>query len=567
MQQALKLHQEGNLDAAESLYRQILETAPHHPVVLNLLGLIAQSKGLHEPAVGLFSEAIAAAPEVAEYRFNLGWSLQNLHQDAEAVRCYQQALQLAPDTKEAYYALGKIYARDNQTDLAENAFNRALAIDAAYAEAKIELAFLHHDLPALQQLSQSLPQEALAPYYAALLCRNQNNMSAAAKYAEMSDSRFADEQIKLLRAEIFQSLQQPEAALACYREALVLNPKSVPALINSANAETNPQKQEQMYLSALDSDPQNLDAHINYADALYRQKRLPEALEQYRAAVISDPNRPEISNNLGIITRDLGEYEEALGLFFNAFFKAPQTSVYALNIAETITMLYRKDAKTARKIAANWLRQAPDDAFAIHINAALNSGTDIAAAEYSRRLFDLFADNYETAMAAVDYQIPQLIAAAVAPASGTIIDLGCGTGLTGAALKNEQNRLIGIDISAKMLEKARARGIYDQLLQADLNQVSLPDADLVVAADVFGYLGDLQPILRACYPRPLCFSIATGEKKDYALSESGRYRHNPQYVRNLLQKIGYRNVREQDVTLRQENNSAVAGKIFIVREK
>ena len=567
MQQALRLHQEGNLDAAEALYRQILETAPRHPVVLNLLGLIAQAKGLDEPAVSLFSEAIAAAPEVAEYRFNLAWSLQNLRKDAEAIRSYQQALQLAPNTKEAYYALGKIYARGGENYLAENAFNHALALDADYAEAKIELAYLRRDLPALRQLSQNYPQTALAPYYAALLYRNQGDYAAAAQYAEQADSRQADEQIKLLRAEIFRSLRQNEAALACYREALEQNQKSLPALINLANAEIDPQKQEQMYLAALDLDPQNLDAHINYADALYRQKRLAEALEQYRAAVILDPNRPEISNNLGIITRDLGEYEEALGLFFNAFFKAPQNSVYALNLAETLTLLYRQDADTARKIAQNWLRQAPDNAFARHINAALTQGTDIAAADYSRQLFDLFADNYETTMAAIDYHLPELIAAAIAPAAGTIIDLGCGTGLLGAALKNERNRLIGIDISAKMLEKAKVRGIYDQLIEADISQVSLPAADWVAAADVFGYLGDLRPVLTACYPRPLCFSIATGTEKDYVLNEGGRYRHHPQYVRDLLRQIGYCNIREQDVTLRRENNQVVPGKIFIVKEK
>ena len=70
-QQALSAHQQGRFGEAENIYRQILETAPEHPDVLNLLGLIAQAKGVHNQAVELFYRAIKKAPKHDPFYFNL----------------------------------------------------------------------------------------------------------------------------------------------------------------------------------------------------------------------------------------------------------------------------------------------------------------------------------------------------------------------------------------------------------------------------------------------------------------------------------------------------------------
>lgn len=120
LRQALKLHDEGRLDEAERLYRQILETAPDHPVVLNLLGLVAQSKGLHEQAVSFFARAVEQNPQSAEYHFNLAWSEERRGKAAEAIKAYLRALQLQPGIKEARNALGNLYAGLGQTERAVN---------------------------------------------------------------------------------------------------------------------------------------------------------------------------------------------------------------------------------------------------------------------------------------------------------------------------------------------------------------------------------------------------------------------------------------------------------------
>ena len=87
-QQAIKLHEQGRLDEAENIYRQILETAPTNPDVLNLLGLIAQAKGRHAQAVELFYQAVKNAPSHAPFYFNLGLSLENDRKLVEAQQAY-----------------------------------------------------------------------------------------------------------------------------------------------------------------------------------------------------------------------------------------------------------------------------------------------------------------------------------------------------------------------------------------------------------------------------------------------------------------------------------------------
>ena len=570
LRQALKLHDEGRLDEAERLYRQILETAPDHPVVLNLLGLVAQSKGLHEQAVSFFARAVEQNPQSAEYHFNLAWSEERRGKAAEAIKAYLRALQLQPGIKEARNALGNLYAGLGQTERAREQYNQAALLDPAYAEPRANLAKAENDIPALQKLAAQYPDDALIPYYISLLYRKEGKNEQALAAAERACALSADESALLLAGELCLDMKRQTEALGYFRRALGLNARSVTALINLANAEADAETAEQMYKKALDISPGNVDARINLADLFHRQGRLHEALEEYRQAVILAPERAEISNNLGIIQKNFGEYEEALGLFFNALLKRPERAEYALNAAETLTLLYEKEADKAKKITANWLRQMPENIFARRLNEIFGHTDGSSGTDYARELFNQFAGNYETVMNKIEYRLPLLFKQLLGAAKGEIIDLGCGTGLIGRALKNDENRLTGVDISSAMLEQAGKKGVYDKLVEADIEKYCrrLPPADWVVAADVFGYVGRLDGIIPAVFPRNFCFSVAAAAgTDDYELTPSGRYRHNPEYVKKLLQKAGYSDIMEHRTELRRENGRPVEGIVFVAKEK
>lgn len=573
--QAIELHQNGHLSKAEQIYRQILETVPQQPDVLNLLGLIAQSRGIHAEAVNLFYRAIQNSPKRAAFHFNLGISLNFWNKPREALEAFKQALQLDPKLKEAELQLGNIYMELKQPEESHQAYQRALVIDAEYAEAKTRLAMVDYNqnpqtaIDQLIKITAAHPDDPLAFYFLSEAYYHQGKFQLAQELIFQAEQISPqDDRILALSGLINMALQQHNIAHCQFSKALQTNPHNIEALVNLANLETtqhNYSQAENLYLKALEFSPQDIDARLNYANLLYLQHRLSEALEAYRQVIILNPKIAEASNNLGIILKDLGEYEEALGLFFNALALKPKLKEISINLSETLTLFHQKEPETASKIAANWLSQTPDNLFARHINAAFNSQNNSQMVEYSQHLFDNFASGYEQTLQKISYQVPQLMKKLLGEISGSILDLGCGSGLLGAELKTVDNLLTGVDISSAMLNIAQSKNIYSHLENRDILRYLTephPQFDFIVAADVFCYLGNLEPVISACFPTPLCFSVENGES-DFALSPQGRYQHSPQYVKNLLSKIGYNNIQSFPAALRSENAAEVSGTIFI----
>lgn len=575
--QALQLHEAGRLDEAEQIYRQILETAPQNPDVINLLGLIAQSKDLHEEAVALFSQAIKISPTFAPYYFNLGLSLLNLHKIHEAENMFLQTLQYQPDFKEAFFELGRLANQQNNYHQAKQYFSKAIELDTNYIAAQIELAKLSDKVSdELLRLSQCYPSSpdvffALSQYYQSL-----GNLTSALGYAQQALTLSPDNpEILLLLADLLHNQGQNETAQTYYSQVLLAQPSNIDALKNMADILTLSRQfsvAEQMYKRALDYAPERSDILINYADMLYRDHRTQEAVEIYHKAVILSPSSPEISNNLGIITRELGDYEEALGLFFNALHLAPQQKAISANIAETLTILYSSSPDKAAQIADNWLKSYPDNSFAQHLSSAFAHKADTTeqASAYSRDLFNLFAPEYETKLQKIAYNLPQQLKSILGELSGNIIDLGCGTGLVAEQFKSSHNDFIGVDISSEMLKLAAAKNLYSQLFEQDilhfLRTYPLPSTVQFIAADVFCYFGDLSPLLELTFPHPICFSVEKSQSNaPFELSSTGRFKHNSDAINNLLRKIGYSTINQHSVTLRQEAGQDVEGVIFTAR--
>jgi predicted TPR repeat methyltransferase len=171
-----------------------------------------------------------------------------------------------------------------------------------------------------------------------------------------------------------------------------------------------------------------------------------------------------------------------------------------------------------------------------------------------------------------------MIAAATAAAFGApqaaleILDAGCGTGWCGPLLRPYARRLTGVDLSPSMLDRARDRQVYDQLIEGELTahlQETVECYDLVTAADTLVYFGDLQPVLAAAAGalRPRGFLIFTVERASdedsvgpgFSLQHHGRYCHTEGYVRSALQAAGL-SVREMTFgILRREMDKPVQG--------
>jgi len=171
----------------------------------------------------------------------------------------------------------------------------------------------------------------------------------------------------------------------------------------------------------------------------------------------------------------------------------------------------------------------------------------------------------------------ELILEMLAPSQGDhILDAGCGTGLCGPLLQGFARRLVGVDLSEGMLALARDRGIYDELIAAELTrylETTEDRFDVVMCADTLVYFGDLHAVIDG-FQRVLeadgvlVFSVEqTGPlEQDFRLLPHGRYAHNADYVGKLLGDAGFDPVDMRPGVLRLEVGQPVNGLLVTARK-
>ena len=151
-----------------------------------------------------------------------------------------------------------------------------------------------------------------------------------------------------------------------------------------------------------------------------------------------------------------------------------------------------------------------------------------------------------------------------------VIDLGCGTGLSGKGLRDVSNNLTGIDISENMVDKARELDVYDSLIVGDIVDTlnsSQEKYDLFIALDVLIYIGDVKSIFNAVrdYSNKNAFFIFSVESQmgdGYSLLKSARYSHSDEYILKTASD-GFKLIESQAVNLRKEKDGWIVGKIYI----
>lgn len=275
-----------------------------------------------------------------------------------------------------------------------------------------------------------------------------------------------------------------------------------------------------------------------------------------------------------------GEAAQAAELLLGALERAPRWAAGWFRLGEM-----QEAAGLPDQAAQAWtmaLKLDPADRLGASLKLQLIGHVPATAAPPSafvETLFDHYADGFEQSLVEkLGYRMPHVLDQAIRAARPgrfrLAIDLGCGTGLMGERLRPIVDRLEGCDISAGMLRKARARGIYDLLSKMDLQHFSQAgaQADLVVAADVFIYVGALERIVGAVADTLaddgiFAFSVETlAAGDDFALLPSRRYAHSETYVRRVLAASGFAILSLDPAVIRQDRSEPVAG-LGVVAEK
>ena len=201
---------------------------------------------------------------------------------------------------------------------------------------------------------------------------------------------------------------------------------------------------------------------------------------------------------------------------------------------------------------------------------------------YVRTLFDGYALTFDAALrTGLGYRAPELMLAAVRAARpdmtfGNALDLGCGTGLGGAAFKPFCKVLTGVDLSPAMVTQARAKNIYDRLTEGEIVDFLRAEAasgvlyDLILAADVFIYLHDIAEVFaqaaRVLAPGGLiAFSVETHDGDGVILRDTLRYAHSPTHVRKALAAADLECVSLDSAPARSEKGVPVPGLVGVAR--
>jgi predicted TPR repeat methyltransferase len=216
----------------------------------------------------------------------------------------------------------------------------------------------------------------------------------------------------------------------------------------------------------------------------------------------------------------------------------------------------------------------------------LNIGGHAMSADYVRSVFDQYAAKFDDALKALAYTAPELLAQAVAEICraqdrplrfATMLDLGCGTGLSGAAFRSLVDWLEGVDLSPGMVAQARRKNLYDKLDAGDLTEgldrYIRADArfNLIVAADVFVYCADLTLIASLVHDALaseglFAFTVETHEEGGVILGPKLRYAHGEAHVRTALEAAGLTIRTLVPVSTRMEADVPVPG-LLVVAER
>ncbi len=275
---------------------------------------------------------------------------------------------------------------------------------------------------------------------------------------------------------------------------------------------------------------------------------------------------------------DAGDHLAACELLEQALERAPTWAAAWFALGEARVALNRRDAAAAAYAQA--LAAAPDDALGASLKLAQLSAEpppDFAPEAYVKSLFDDYADRFEAHLVGrLAYRGPQLLADALASLGGAsfkqAIDLGCGTGLCGEVFRARVRHLAGVDLSSRMIARARTKRIYDRLsVQAILAFLAAEPAasvDLLLAAEVVVYFGDLRRLFAAAQ-RVLCagglFAVtAQSAASGFRLGADLRYAHAPSYICEVAREAGFSLRFLDEAPARREDGRDVPGLVAVL---
>lgn len=547
----------GELEKALEIYFEILKEVPDHPEISHIVGIIFAKKGDFKKALNYIDKALKLKPDEAAFYNSKGniYSIQN--NIKEALRAYQKAIQIDPKYAYAHNNIGKCLYLQKKLSEAEKAYKTALSLLPNYTDAHYNLGIL---------------------------------------FANLGKNKAAEKELK---------------------KVIALNENYVPAYGQLAEVYLNmgnPKKAIDNYLNRLQFQPDHIDSWHGLAQALIQENEIEKAIEAFEKVLILDDNYPEINHSLANAYLKSGDPDKALNYYFRQISKMPMMESYFnmgvifmnknrnkdaiqyfeqaaksnpdyLPIYVNLGAIYLKlnNVDMAIKNYKKALELKPNDVEIKHILSAISEEKTPEAApkEYLEHLFNQYSSFYDQHLTKhLQYKVPEALYNMIEEETEIeapiwkILDLGCGTGLCGEYFKKIAKELIGIDVSSKMIEVAKEKNIYDNLIVGDIQTHidKYKEFDLIIAADVFTYIGELSILFHKIHEtlKPggfFAFSVEKTETEPYELQKTIRYAHSKKYLKSLIEKNNFIEHRFDNLVLRKQYQRPIEGFLVLLQRK
>jgi predicted TPR repeat methyltransferase len=552
--QARKMHYENQLPQAIQLYEEVLKGNPNHQDSLHFLGLTYAQLGTMDKALACLTKANEIQP-TASLLNNLANIYKKNKQFKQALQYYLNAIELEPNYAQAHNNIASIYAQQDN-------YQEALAhyVKAVHAE----------------------PDFIAAHFNLGLLLLKNNQLDAAkTQFNNVVSLDPNATQARFYLGVLYLENNELVEAERAFHEVLEHNSEQVQALVNLGVIALKRQQDQlaiDYFTRALALDNNELDARNNLASTFMHHDRFENALMHYDILLQKEPDNIEYLYNSGVAQMALGHLNEAT-LFFEKLLTLDEQHTPSLN---NLAAIYLK--QELRETSQAYLQKAldinPNDMISRHmINALTNAAESNTTPEYATNLFNNYALNYEQHMQGVlNYSVPKHVGRTLHDlkvlAVNKTLDLGCGTGLTGIVLRELSAHLTGVDIAEKMLKFAREKGIYDSLAHQELIaflQEQHEQYNLIVAADVLPYFGDLTVLMRLINTHLssggyFIFTTELNESHSWKIESSARFSHAIDYIKELAEENQFLIVKSEKIPGRIQNQVPLTLMLYVLQK-
>jgi len=475
----------------------------------------------------------------------------------DAIIFYIESFKLNPKNEETMFSIGNLYYQLNMKDQAIDSYKKVLRIK---------------------------PNHFLAHLNLGVVFSSMKQFDTSIKYYQKAKGICPDIPLVYYNLGItYKQMDDFNRSIEFFKQAILLNPHYTEAHYNLGNTLELLGEVDlaiKSFEDTINSNSQHVKAHSNLGLLLTKTCQFDEAISCFEHAIGIDPEFIDAYNNLALVYMDLANFEKAILNCSIAIELNPSFVEAYSNLAS----IYLKMGNVENTIASYKmvLELEPDNISAQYLIDALE-GKDLETApkEYVADLFDQYSVTFDQHLVDdLGYNLPKIFRKLFDElyegnyCFKNVLDMGCGTGLSGDAFRTVSQKLSGIDLSQKMLNLADDKNIYDYLESGELCEFlesSKEKFDLFIALEVFIYMGDLDHVFNLIQKSSnagayILFSTeSTDMDIQYQVCKTGRYIHSNQYIKKLAAKYKFDVIRHRSTEIRKHGSDTVSGDCYILK--